>query len=121
MAIYNKKIGEMTPDNLIADIHVKQVVVSGTIAAGAGVLKRGTVLGMAADAEKLSVYDGSEGVTPYGILCDETDATEDAVAEVYLTGKFNKGALVVADGYELTASDIQILRNGGIFVENVVE
>ena len=69
---------------------------------------------------KLSVM--AEGATPYGIMCDTVKVGDaDEVVEVYLTGCFNKGALIVADGYELTADDIQALRNGGIFVENVVE
>lgn len=118
MAKYNEKIGEVAFDNLIADTHVKQVVGSGVISAGAGELKRGTV--MALDAGKLVVM--ASGKTPYGILCDDvTVGTEAETVEVYLTGKFNKGALHVAAGYALTADDIQTLRNGGIFVENVVE
>ena len=64
----------------------------------------------------------ASGKTPYGILSDAVDASAaDAVAEVYLTGRFNKNDLVVAGGYTLTAADIQALRNGGIFVENAVE
>ena len=118
MAIYNEKLGEMTPDNLIADIHVKQVTGSGIVAANTGALKRGTV--MALDAGKLVVM--ASGKTPYGILTDDvTVGTEAETVEVYLTGKFNKAALIVASGYTLSATDIQTLRNGGIFVENVVE
>lgn len=117
MAIYNEKLGEMTPDNLIADIHVKQVTGSGIVAAAAGALKRGTVMAMTGG--KLAVMKSS--LTPYGILTDDvTVGDTDETVEVYLTGKFNKGALIVADGYTLSESDIQTLRNGGIFVENVV-
>lgn len=117
MAIYNEKIGELIPDNLIADIHVKQIVVSGTVGANAGELKRGTV--MALDTGKLVAM--TTGKTPYGILTDNvTVGDTDEVVEVYLTGKFNKDALHVADGYALTAEDIQTLRNGGIFVENTM-
>ena len=118
MAKYNEKIGEVAYDNLIADTHVKQITGSGTIAANAGAFKRGTV--MALDAGKLIAM--ASGKTPYGILCDDvTVGTEAETVEVYLTGKFNKGALHVASGYTLSAADIQTLRNGGIFVENVVE
>lgn len=118
MANYYEKLGEMTPDNLIASIHVKHHTASGTIGAGAGEVKRGTV--MALTGGKLSVM--TEGATPYGIMCDTVKVGDaDEVVEVYLTGCFNKGALIVADGYALTANDIQALRNGGIFVENVVE
>lgn len=117
MAIYNEKLGELTHDNLIADIHVKQITGSGTVGANAGALKRGTV--MALTDGKLAVM--ASGKTPYGILTDDvTVGAADEVVELYLTGKFNKAALIVAEGYELTAADIQTLRNGGIFVENVV-
>ena len=116
MAKYNEKLGVVAHDNLIADIHVKLTVGSGTINAGAGELKRGTVMALADG--KLSVM--KSGGAPYGILTDDVDATEATVAEVYLTGKFNKNALIVASGYELTAADIKALRDGGIFIENAV-
>lgn len=115
--LYNEKLGEMTQDNLIADIHVKRITASGTVGATAGALKRGTV--MALTGGKLAVMKST--LTPYGILTDDvTVGDTDEVVEVYLTGKFNKAALIVADGYTLSETDIQTLRNGGIFVENVV-
>lgn len=118
MAKYIEKIGEFSPDNLIASIHTKQHVASGTFASGSGVIKRGTVVSLADG--NFSVYAGA-GKTPFGILCDDVDATaEDVVAEVYITGHFNRNALIVAGGYELTADDIEKLRLGGIFVENSV-
>ena len=117
MAIYNEKLGEMTRDNLIADINVKQVIISGTIASGEGKLERGTVLALSND--KLVVM--KTGLTPYGVLCDAVDATDaDAVGEVYVAGQFNKGALIVAEGYTMTTEDVQKLRNGGIYIENMM-
>lgn len=117
MAIYNEKLGEMTHSNLIADTHVKLITGSGIVAANTGTLEQGTV--MALDSGKLVVM--ATGKTPYGILTDDvTVGATDEVVEVYLTGKFNKGALKVASGYTLSATDIQTLRNGGIFVENVM-
>lgn len=118
MANRCEKLGEMIPDNLFASIHVKQITGSGVVAAGAGEIKRGTI--MAAADGKLAVM--TSGATPYGVMCDTVNvADEDEVVEVYLTGCFNRGALEEATGIELTADDIQALRNGGIFVENVVE
>lgn len=117
MAIYNEKLGEMTPDNLIVDPTVKQITGSVTVASGQGVLVRGTVV---AESGGKAVAMNAD-LTPYGILTDAVDASAgDAVAEVYLTGKFNKGALKVAEGYTLTAEDFAALRNGGIFVENMI-
>ena len=112
MALYNEKIGELTQDNLIANVDIKQVVRS--ISIPSGTLKRGTVVD--ASGEALTT-----DLTPYGILCDDVDASAGAtVAEVYVAGAFNKNALITAGGYSLTAENIKALRDGGIFVENAV-
>lgn len=117
MANRVEKVGAMSYDNLFAKADGDVMTGSGVIASGAGVLSRGTVMAM--DGGKLVVMN--TGKTPYGILCDDVDASAaDTVAEVYLSGCFNKGALIVAEGYELTAADVQELRKGGIFVENCV-
>lgn len=128
MAEYYEKLGECAPDNLVAGNNISTHTVSGTIASGAGKLARGTVLALSggtAGTGKMSVLGTAaaenETLTAYGILCDGVDATsEDAVAEVYVTGQFNKGALVVKDGYSITNGDIKSLRDGGIFVERVM-
>lgn len=113
MALYNEKIGELTYDNLIANVDVKQVVRSISIPSGS--LKRGTVV----DATGKPM---ASGLTPYGILCDDVDASAGAVvAEVYVAGCFNKNALITAGEYALTAENIKALRDGGIFVENAAK
>ena len=115
MAQYNEVIGQFVSDKLFANTHIHAHTQGATIAAGQGVLKRGTVI--SADGKIMAT-----GLTAHGILCDDHDTEgTDTLAEVYVTGCFNKAALIVADGYELTAADITALRNGGIFVENVVE
>ena len=112
MALYTEKIGELTQDNLIANLNVKQVVQS--ISIPSGTLKRGTIV----DATGKAM---TTGLTPHGILCDDVDASAGAVvAEVYVAGCFNKNALITAGGYALTAEDIKALRDGGIFIENAV-
>lgn len=111
---YNEKIGDLTRDNLIVSTDAPLIVQAITIPSGTGALKRGTVV----DATG-KVLD--TGLTPHGILCDDVDATAaNVLAEVYVSGCFNKNALIVAGGYSLTAENIQALRNGGIFVENAV-
>ena len=116
MAMYIESLGAFVPDNLIAGNDVKIITGAGTIVAGSGELKRGTVLGIDS-AGKLGVL-GDTGLTAYGILCDDIDATAEVVAEVYLTGQFNTNALIVKESYTMTTTDIQALRNGGIFLEN---
>lgn len=118
--LYNQKLGETSFDNLFAGAS-EHIAVSCTVVAGAGELKRGTVLGMNADG-KMAVFGSGEGLSNPCVLCDDVNATEaDTVAEAYITGKFNKNALIVAEGYELTDADIEALRNGGIFVEIAVK
>lgn len=114
MALYNEVIGESTPDKLFANFNIPVHTQSVTLTAGQGVLKRGTVL--TADGKIMA-----SGLTPYGILCDDVDTATETVAEVYVSGCCNKGALIVADGYELAAADVLALRNGGIYVENIVD
>lgn len=129
MAIYNDKLGEMVPDNLIADPTVKQIIQTGVISSGQGVLARGTVVDLSTGSSgtgKLVIHGTAAGsnetLTPYGVLTDDADATSaDAVAEVYVTGKFHKSALIVKNSTTLSVADIQALRNGGIFVENVMD
>lgn len=119
MAIYNEKIGECKADNLIANLNVKQITQSVTIKSGAGALERGTLLGLGSDGKAVK-FGSTTGLTAYGILCDAVDATgADAVAEVYVTGVFNKNALILEG--ELSVADIAALRNGGIFLENSVQ
>lgn len=129
MAKYYEKVGEMTPDKLFAGNNIPIHTVSGLVKSGQGKLTRGTVLAMSggsAGTGKLVVLGtaaaSNETLTPYGILCDEVETTgADAVAEIYLSGQFNKGALVLKEEYTLSADDIAALRNGGIYVESVVD
>lgn len=127
--IYNKKIGELTHDNLIAGVGGIKTG-SLTIRAGEANYKRGTVFalsaGTAGDGKAVilgTAAASNEELVPYGILCDDVTvgAGADEVAEVYLSGVFNKDALIVSDSYEITTDDLIALRNGGIFVENIVD
>lgn len=128
MAKYFEKLGEMVPDNLIAGNNITIHTVSGTIKSGEGKLTRGTVLAMSsgkAGTGKLAILGSTaaenETLTAYGILCDDVDATSaDTVAEIYVTGQFNKNALIVKESTTISADDIKALRDGGIFVENAV-
>lgn len=128
MAKYYENLGACVPDNLIAGNDIPLVSESGTIRTGMGVLKRGTVLALSTGTtgdNKLVILGTTatpttETLTAYGILADDVDATTGAVAEVYVTGQFNKNALIVKDEYTIKTEDIIALRDGGIFVENVM-
>lgn len=122
MAKYFEKLGEMVPDNLVAGNTIAIHTVSGVIAAGEGKLVRGTVLAAGADGKLKQLAAGSSAASEvaFGILCDDVDATSEAAAEVYVCGQFNKNALITKEKYALSVADIAALRNGGIFIENVV-
>ena len=129
MAKYYENLGDMTPDKLIAGNNIPIHTVSGVITSGAEKLARGTVLAMSsgtAGSGKLVILGATaasnETLTAYGILCDDVDATDaDAVAEIYVSGQFNKGAFVAKSDYTISAADIKALRDGGIYAESVVD
>lgn len=113
------KVGECVMDNLIAKLFPPAETFGVTIPAKAGVLKRGTVL---------ALNDGAYSVLAAGttgkancILADDVDASGDApvTAVAYRTGHFNTKALIVADGYTLTAADKEELRKGGILLSEM--
>ena len=90
------------------------------IAAGAGALKRGTVLAVNADGNCEVMKSGS---TPAYILATDVDASgaEPVAAAVYRSGNFNPNAVIVADGYALTAADKDTLRKYGIVFTYMLE
>lgn len=129
MAKYYENLGNMTPDKLIAGNNIPIHTASATVKSGEGKLTRGTILAMSAGTAgtgKLVIL-GTPAVTnetlvAYGVLCDSIDATgADTVAEIYVSGQFNKGALAVKANYIMTTADIKELRDGGIYVESVVD
>lgn len=109
------------PDQLIAG-PAQLVTDSITIASGAGVLARGTVLGKVTASGKYiksatAASDGSQ--TPVAILADTVDATSaDQIAGVYLSGEFNSNALTLGTGWT-TATVRDALRPYAIWVKTL--
>lgn len=121
----DQQIGTCKADNLIISGKFDRDAVSVTIASGEGVLSRGTVVAMSSESGKCVILGttatADETLTPYGIICDEVDATSaDAVATAYRTGHFNKEALIVDDNYTMTDADEAELRNGGIYIDSAM-
>lgn len=108
------------PDQLIAG-DLKLVTSPCIVASGAGVVKRGTVMGVVTATGKYipsatAAVDGSQ--TPSGILVDGVDATSaDVNSGVYLMGEFNANAMTIQTWgiAALTAA----LRPFGIFVKSI--
>jgi hypothetical protein len=137
-------IGRLDYDLLIANANHPADVCHVTIAAGA-VHRKGEVLemldggkcdilGTATAANAAAVEEGTEtegaktegtaaekaAVAAY-ILAEDVDAgEEDVVASAYRSGSFIRNALIVKEGYTLTAEDEAALRNGGIYLSDAV-
>lgn len=115
-----KKSGSCTQDNLIARMYPRALTTGVTIAAGAGELDRGTVLSKKADGTcEVMKADGN----PAYILADSVDASgASAVAAVaYRCGNFNPSAVIVADGYALSAADKDALRKYDIVFTDMMD
>lgn len=108
-----KTIGQMELDELFASgkAHVFTKVVE--LEAGSGELKRGQLIGFSVDGKYAPI---SSGATPYGILCEDVDATEAASVVVYVTGHFNANKII---GY-VEAEHYNALRENGIYVEAAI-
>lgn len=118
-------IGTLNADNLFIDGKFPVDAVGIIIASGEGVLSRGTVVAMNETTEKCVILgttpSGGEVLTPYGIICDEVDATSaDTFTMVYRSGHFNRNALIVEENYEMTSKDEAALRDGGIYLGNAM-
>lgn len=125
--LMNNTSYEVVPDKLIIDskhpIDVKVV----KIKANQGTVKRGTVLSLTNTNEY--VVFGTALVNPQTsskancVVAEDIDTTStDATVsvQVYISGSLNKNVLIVKDGSSLAASDIEDLRNAGIFVSSSI-
>lgn len=114
------KVGERGQDNLIARLYPRALTTAVKIAAGAGVLARGTVLSKNADGTCGIMAAG--GAAAY-ILADPVDASgAEAVAAVaYRSGNFNPNAVIVGEGYTLSDEDKDTLRKYDIVFTNMME
>lgn len=121
MSRLDEKLGSVGYDNLINSLYPQAEVFSVQVAAGQGVLERGTLLA-AADGGMVMISAETTGKAN-AVLADAVDTgTDGAVtATAYCTGHFNGNKLIVADGYEITAADKEALRVAGILISDAVE
>ena len=109
-------VGECTPEFLFASSkYPVSVVLKPVAAAASGVLKRGTALAL---KDGKCVILGTEGATAAYVLAEDVDSAEEVIAEVFRTGHFIKNGLIVAEGYEITDSDVEEFRKAGIILDN---
>lgn len=115
------KVGSAGQDNLIAKLFPPASTFGVTIPSGTGIVKRGTVLAL--NGSNYAVLSATTTGKANCILADDVDASgETAVVGVaYRTGHFNRKALIVANGYTMTAADEEELRKGGILLTDMAE
>jgi len=120
--LFNGSFGSTTPDNLIAGTTHPVDIKGVTVLTGQGILARGTVLGIVTTSGKgkkvdSSAEDGSQVADC--ILTDTVDTTNgDVVTSAYISGEFNRGALVFG-GTDDAADHEATLRTKGIFLKDV--
>lgn len=116
----DKTIGTAEFENLFNSAYPPADVFGVELAAGQGVLERGTLLATA-DGGMVKISAATTGKAN-AVLAETVDTTDGAVyGQAYRTGNFNANALIVADGYEITAADKEALRVAGILVSDAVE
>lgn len=116
----DKTIGSVGFDNLFHGVNPPAEVFGVELAAGQGILERGTLLATS-DGGMVKISSATTGKAN-AVLADDADTTDGAVTAVaYRTGHFNGNALIVADGYEITEADKEALRGVGILISDAVE
>lgn len=120
----DENLGAVGFDNLINCANPPADVFGVDLKAGQGILKRGTLLATASTG-MVTISATTTGKANC-ILSDDadtgTDAEGSAVTGVaYRTGHFNGNALIVAEGYEITADDKEALRAAGILLSDAME
>lgn len=121
----DENLGGVGFDNLIADMYPPADVFSVQLAAGQGILERGTLLARKDDGTMEMIGTETTGKAN-AVLSDPVDTGDSAEGETvpgiaYRTGHFNTNRLIVAEGYEITAADREALRTAGILTSEAVE
>lgn len=113
-----EEIGSFTADNLFYDASFPIQTAAVKLAAGKGVVLRGTVVGKNATDE---FEMASATIEANAILTDDVDTgTEEGtaiVAETYVSGSFNSNALIVDGDIADHAAE---LRKNGIYIKTVL-
>ncbi len=116
-------IGTVAYDNLIGGPEVEILTTGVTVAAGQGLIKRGTVIGKITASGKgkktdKANSDGSQ-VARF-VVAQDVDATSaDAMAVCYKSGLFNRDALIFG-GTSTAANHEEELRGSGIFLKDEI-
>ena len=121
MSNLNETLGAVAYDGLIVANEPVADVVTVKLAAGTGILKRGTVVTGTPGGELAPVAAALTTGKGIFILADDTDIAAVAVATAYRTGHFARNKLITNGSYTLSAADEEILRNAGILLSDAIE
>lgn len=115
------KTGESIEDNLIAGSSVPLLVKGVNLAAGQGVLLRGTVLGKhSSDGKHYKVNSATQAASADCILIADTDTgSGDVFTETYRSGHFNRRALIFGGADTADKHEIR-LRELGIYLSDSI-
>ncbi|MCH5201549.1 MAG: head decoration protein [Oscillospiraceae bacterium] len=108
-------------DGLIIGNEPVADVVTVQLAAGNGIVVRGTVVTGAAGGELKPVSEALTADNATYIITDDVDTTAATTATAYRTGKFAENRLITDGSYKLTAADKEILRKSGILLDTAIE
>lgn len=121
MGQLREQVGTFTPDNLFYDTLFPMQTGAVKLAAGQGLVLRGTIIGKKANGEYAVASKTAE--TPIAadvILADDIDTGDAAgtaiVVETYISGSFNSNALIT-DGTDGVAVHADVLRTKGIYIK----
>lgn len=89
----------LQPDNLFNGYVAPRVVKA--VSVGAGTYLRGMVLGEVSGAFKQIGEETFTANTVYGVVADNVTLTDTGRIELYLSGEFNKEALIVKSGVQV--------------------
>lgn len=108
-----KTIGQMALDELFASGKAPVFTKTVELAKGSGLLKRGQLIGVSTEGAYSPIKSGDE---PYGILCEDVDATNAVGVAVYVSGHFNANKVI---GY-VEAEHYNALRENGVYVDAAI-
>ena len=112
-------------DNLIYDLDPPPEVFSVELAAGTGVLERGTLLARSKSSGEFSMFGetatDSDTLTANAVLAEPvTLGTSKVIGQAYRTGHFSQNMLIIKEGASLTENDKEDLRDVGILLSEMM-
>lgn len=118
----NENLGSVDYDGLIVSNEPIADVVSVSVAASNGILKRGTVITGVPGGDLAPLAAAAVATNATYILSDDIDTgTGSAVVAIaYRTGHFARNKLTTDGSYTLTAADEEIMRKSGILLSDAL-